>query len=160
MGGELASPWEWGHETVLDWNLHDAPGHEGVRRFVAALNHLYAAEPALHRRDCHPEGFSWIIGDDAEHSVFVYARHAPGERSAVVVVNATPGVHHQYRIGVPAAGRWVEALNSDDHEFGGSGMRATGPSGAAALPVDSHGHFQSILVTVPPLAVVVLVPER
>jgi 1,4-alpha-glucan branching enzyme len=159
MGAELASPTEWGHETVLDWNLHDAPGHGGVRRFVAALNHLYATEPAMHRLDCHPDGFSWIVGDDAEHSVYVYARHAHDERSAVVLVNATPGVVHQYRIGVPSRGRWVEALNSDDAEFGGSGVSATGPDGQESLPVDSHGLFQSILVTLPPLAVVVLVPE-
>ena len=55
MGGEVAAPTEWAHEGTIDWpRLHDAPGHEGVRRLVADLNALYAAEPALHTGDADP----------------------------------------------------------------------------------------------------------
>ena len=38
MGGELATPSEWNHEATLDWSLHDAPLHDGVRRWLTALN--------------------------------------------------------------------------------------------------------------------------
>ena len=31
MGDELATWNEWSHEGTLDWSLHDAPMHEGVR---------------------------------------------------------------------------------------------------------------------------------
>ena len=34
--------------------------------WVAALNRLYRSEPALHRLDNDPAGFSWIVGDDAD----------------------------------------------------------------------------------------------
>jgi 1,4-alpha-glucan branching enzyme len=159
MGCELASPTEWNHEATLDWTLHDAPGHAGVRTFVAALNRLYRDEPAMHLRDCHPEGFQWLVGDDAEQSVYAYARLAPDARPVVVIANATPAIHHSYRIGVPRAGRWREVLCSDDEAYGGSGVHAIGPDGVDTMPIDSHGQFQSILVTVPPLAVVALTPD-
>jgi 1,4-alpha-glucan branching enzyme len=159
MGCELASPTEWNHEAVLDWTLHDAPGHAGVRTFVAALNRLYRDEPAMHLRDCHPEGFQWLVGDDAEQSVYAYARLAPDARPVVVIANATPAIHHSYRIGVPRAGRWREVLCSDDEAYGGSGVHAIDQDGVDTMPIDSHGQFQSILVTVPPLAVVALTPD-
>jgi 1,4-alpha-glucan branching enzyme len=159
MGNEMAMPTEWNHEGVIDWSLHDSEGHVGVRRWVAALNELYRDEPALHLLDSNPDGFSWIIGDDAEHSVFVWARTAPGARPVVVVVNATPSVHHHYRIGVPMAGTWREVANSDDLAYGGSGVSTCEAGTVETTPVDSHGHFQSISVSVPPLAVAVLAAE-
>ena len=92
MGGELASPSEWNHEATLDWALHDAPGHDGVRRLVADLNRLYAGEPALHAGDADPSGFEWIVGDDDVHSVYAWLRRDPSGagRPVLVVVNATP----------------------------------------------------------------------
>ncbi len=159
MGGELAAPTEWNHEGVLDWSLHDAPGHSGVRRWVSELNRLYRTEPALHAMDAHPDGFKWIVGDDAERSVYVWMRHADDARPVVVIVNATPTPHHDYRIGVPQAGTWRVLASSDDAEFGGSATAATGPDGAVTMPVDSDGQYRSILVTVPPLSVVLLAPD-
>jgi 1,4-alpha-glucan branching enzyme len=50
-------------------------------------------------------------------------------------------------------------LCSDDEAYGGSGVHAIGPDGVDTMPIDSHGQFQSILVTVPPLAVVALTPD-
>ena len=50
MGGELASYREWNHDANLDWSLHDAPRHAGVRLWLAALNDVYCTEPALWRR--------------------------------------------------------------------------------------------------------------
>ncbi len=158
MGDELATEHEWDHEGLLDWSLHDAPGHGEVRRFVARLNRLYADEPALHLLDANPDGFRWIESGDAEHSVFVYARLAPSHRPVVVIANATPVVHHHYRIGVPVGGPWRVLLSSDDAEFGGSGVSPLDGEVAGTMPIDSHGCFQSLLVTVPPLAVVLLVP--
>jgi 1,4-alpha-glucan branching enzyme len=160
MGCELASPVEWDHEQVLDWGLHDAAGHQGVRHWVAHLNRIYAAEPALHRGDCDPAGFRWVIGDDHTHSVFAWLRLADGHRPVLVVANATPGVHTDYRIGVPVAGRWVELANSDAATFDGSGTASVDPrGGAVSEPTGAHGYEQSIAITVPPLAAVFLAPE-
>jgi 1,4-alpha-glucan branching enzyme len=156
MGGELASWSEWAHESTLDWSLHDSPMHEGVRLWIAALNELYRSEPALATGDADPAGFRWIIGDDDTHSVFAWLRLDPaGEAPPVLVVaNATPTVHHGYRIGVPAGGRWTEVLNSDAEIYGGSGTGNLG--GVDAEDHAWHGYDRSLPVTIPPLGVVVL----
>ena len=144
MGGELAQWHEWGHEGVLDWGLHDAPGHEGVRAWVRECNRLYREEAALHSGDAHPAGFAWVEAEDAEHSVYAYLRLAvrdgapdPDVRPVLVVVNATPTPIEQYRLGVPEASTWREIASSDDLRFGGSGVTNDGP--LEAHPVDSHG---------------------
>ena len=160
MGGELATPSEWNHEATLDWSLHDAPLHDGVRRWIAALNDVYRSEPALARGDADPAGFSWIIGDDDTHSVFAWLRADPtGDAPPVLaVINATPTVHYGYRVGVPQGGRWVELLNSDAEVYGGSGMGNLG--GVAAEDQPWHGSPHSLPLTLPPLAVVLLRPDE
>ncbi len=159
MGGELAALSEWDHESTLDWDLHDAPGHEGVRRLVADLNAVYAKEPALHRGDAAVDGaggMQYVIGDDDTHSVFAWLRIDPvGEAPDVLVVaNATPTVHHGYRVGVPVAGAWAEIINTDSDLYGGSGL---GNLGVVRSDGQAwHGYDQSLVLTLPPLAVIFL----
>ena len=148
MGAELAMEAEWNHEQELPWALLDDPAHAGVADWVATLNALLRAEPALHRRDGDPAGFSWVIGDDADNSVLAFLRHADGERSVLVVCGFTPVPRDGYRIGVPLAGPWVELATSDATSFGGGGV---GNGVVATEPEPAHGHDQSIVVTVPPL---------
>jgi 1,4-alpha-glucan branching enzyme len=158
MGGELAQPREWNHESELDWWLLADPAHRGVHDWVAALNALLVEEPALHRVDDRPEGFSWLIGDDPRNTVLAWVRQAPGARPLVVVANLTPAVRDHYRVGVPSPGSWVELLSGDDERFGGSGVVRTGPF--AAAPVPAHGCAQSVSLRLPPLAVVFLAPDE
>ncbi len=160
MGGELA-PWtEWAHEGTLDWSLHDAFMHEGVRRLVADLNKLYQSEPSMHRGDCSGgAGMRWVESHDAERSVFAWLRVDPtGEaRPVLVVLNATPTPQYNYRLGVPVGGRWAELLNTDSDFYGGSGTGNFG--GVESSPLDSHDQHHSIVVTIPPLGGVVFAPE-
>ena len=158
MGGELASSSEWNHEAMLDWELHDSPMHEGVRLWIAALNELYRSERALAAGDADPAGFRWIIGDDDTHSVFAWLRLDPAGVAppVLVAVNATPTVHHGYRIGVPVGGRWAELLNSDAEIYGGSGMGNLGGVDTEDHPW--HGFDRSLPLTIPPLGVVALRP--
>ena len=74
MGSEFAQWAEFAHDATPHWDLLDAPAHRGVQRLVRDLNRTYAAEPALHALDCHAAGFSWLIGDDRDNSVFAFAR--------------------------------------------------------------------------------------
>jgi 1,4-alpha-glucan branching enzyme len=158
MGGELAEWHEWSHETTLDWSLHDAPMHEGVRRLLADLNALYRSEPAMHRGDCTGNGMQWVEAHDSEHGIFAWLRIDPSGdgRPILVVVNATPTPQFNYRLGVPVAGRWEELINSDAEAFGGSGLGNFG--GVDTAPLDSHDHHQSVVLTAPPLAVLALAP--
>jgi len=157
MGGEFAQEREWSHERSLDWHLLDGPRHRGVVELVRDLNELYAHTPALHELDCEPAGFEWIDADNAELSLFSYIRRARDGSFVVVIVNFTPVVHHGFRVGVPAAARYREILNTDAARYGGSGVGSDDP-----VEVDEHpanGRAQSIALTIPPLAAVVLSPQ-
>ncbi|WP_211186952.1 1,4-alpha-glucan branching protein GlgB [Achromobacter sp. Bel] len=149
MGGELACPAEWNHDASLDWNLLDDAGHKGVQRLVADLNRLYRDTPALHELDSDPAGFAWVVMDDADNSVAAFLRHAGGSL-VLAVSNFTPVARHGYRMGVPMAGRWTETLNTDAGCYGGSGQGNQGAALTAAEP--SHGHAQSLALTLPPLS--------
>jgi len=157
MGVELATWNEWYHEVGLDWDLLSSPAHAGVARWLGDLNRLYRAEPALHELDCEPPGFAWIDCNDSEGSTLCFARRARDpDDELVVACNFTPLPRHRYRVGVPRPGFWAEVLNGDAHEYGGSGVGNLG--GVASEDVACHGRPQSVLLTLPPLAVVVLKP--
>jgi len=157
MGGELANPAEWNHDTALPWALLDDPRHRGVQTLVRDLNEAHRALPALHRLDAAPEGFRWVIGDDRAQSVFAFLRLGwEGEPPALVVSNLTPIPRQAYRIGVPWGGTWREVVNTDAAAYGGSN---TGNGGAVgAEPLESHGYAQSLSLTLPPLATLILSP--
>ena len=76
MGSEFGQWREWNHDTSLDWQLLDEPGHAGLRRVVQDLNALYRREPALHQRDHQPDGFRWIDCSDNENSIVSVLRLA------------------------------------------------------------------------------------
>ena len=158
MGGEFGQWREWNHDRSLDWHLLDeGPFHRGLQRWVRDLNTLLRGEPALYERDFKPEGFEWIDCNDVEHSVFSLVRWDAARRQPVVgVFNFTPLPRHNYRLGVPCAGTWQEALNGDAGLYGGSGQGNIGR--VDATPVAAHGRFQSLVLTLPPLAALVLRP--
>jgi 1,4-alpha-glucan branching enzyme len=155
MGCEFAQDREWNHDISLDWHLLDDPSHRGMQTLVRDLNSLYRELPALHARDCDPAGFQWVIGDDRAQSVFAYLRYGDwGDAPALVVCNLTPVPRHDYRIGVSEAGVWIERFNSDAADYGGSGM---GNGGLAhADDIGAHGQPASVVLTLPPLATLVL----
>jgi 1,4-alpha-glucan branching enzyme len=158
MGAELAQWKEWNHDSSLDWHLLDDPVHAGIAKWLEDLNRLYRGEPALHELDCHPEGFEWIDGSDAEYSVIAFLRRGKTQGEPVVVAfNFTPVVRENYRIGVPGRGFWKEILNSDAAEYGGSGVGNQG--GVDAVPIPMHGRTHSLTLTLPPLGVLFLQRE-
>ena len=80
MGQEFAQRREWSEERALDWELLEAKPHAGCATWCAISTTPIASTPALHARDCEPEGFEWLVADDRENSVFAWLRTAPGER--------------------------------------------------------------------------------
>jgi 1,4-alpha-glucan branching enzyme len=157
MGAELAMWDEWSHDRPLPWDLLEAPMHAGVAQFVEDLGRVYAATPALWAGDHEAEGFAWIDASDVEASVYSWIRRGDGQ-TAVVVLNLTPVPRHDYRLGLPHGGRWVEAINSDSEHYGGSNLGNLG--GAVAVEESWHGQPFSTNLTLPPLAGLILVPER
>ena len=147
MGQEFAQRREWSEDRALDWDLRSSTAHEGVRKLVRDLNHLYRGHPALHARDCESDGFAWLIADDAANSVFAWLRTAPGAAPVAVIANLTPVARAPYRIPLPHDGRWREIINSDALDYWGSGLGNLG--GVAAKD-------GAAWVTLPPLATIML----
>ena len=156
MGCEFGQWREWNHDAELDWYLLQYPEHKGVQSLVADLNRLYRDEKALHQQDCVPQGFQWLIGDDARNSVYAWLRWSAEGEPLLVVANFTPVPREGYRIGVPFGEQWVEVLNSDAQVYAGSNYGNLGAVNSEALP--SHGQPLSLAVNLPPLAVLVLRP--
>jgi 1,4-alpha-glucan branching enzyme len=153
MGGELAQRREWNHDGSLDWHLASDRMHGGVMHLVGELNRILRMK-AMHELDLDPAGFEWIDANDADQSVLSFERRDRAGNRVVVVLNATPIVRRNYRIGVDRAGVWHELLNTDAPAFGGSGQGNLG--GVEAAPVPSHGRPFSLNLTLPPLSAIFL----
>jgi len=153
MGQEFAQRREWNEDCPLDFHLLEFPLHKGIQLLVRDLNRLHQTQPALHARDCEPEGFRWIVADDSDQSVVAFARYGePQDPPVVMAANFTPVPRHGYRIGLPWPGWWREILNTDAEIYGGSGIGNLG--GVTANDIPSHGLPASAEVTLPPLAAI------
>jgi 1,4-alpha-glucan branching enzyme len=158
MGQEFA-PWdEWTETRSLDWHLLQFAPHAGMQRLIGDLNRIYRETPALYARDCEPEGFEWLIGDDRANSVFAWQRNSGGDEPPVVVVsNFTPVPRDGYVLPLPRAGRWSERINTDAAIYGGSDKGNMG--GIVATATGSHGKPASATVSIPPLATLIFAFE-
>ena len=154
MGSEFGQWREWNHDRSLDWHLLEHGLHQGVSLWLRDLNRLYRNEPALYERDFTPDGFSWVDCHDWEQSSLSYLRHGNNpDDTLLVVCNFTPVTRTNQRVGVPRPGYWRELLNSDAQLYGGSGQGNLG--GVESTPVAAHGHYHSLLLTLPPLSVLI-----
>jgi 1,4-alpha-glucan branching enzyme len=157
MGQEFGQPSEWSEERGLDWWILDQPVHRGLQSLVAQLNRVYRAEPALWERDHDPGGFEWLVGDDAANNTIAFLRWSAAGDPLAVIVNFSGNPVGPYRIGLPVSGEWVELLNTDAVEFGGSGV---GNLGIVLATPESHGgQPASAELTLPPLASLWLAPK-
>ena len=158
MGGEFAQEREWNHDRGLDWHLLDQPENRGVQTLLRDLNRLYTTLPALHVWDCEPDGFRWVVLQDAGQSVFAYLRLGGEDAKPVLVIcNFTPVPRYGYRLGVPDGGAWREVLNTDAGVYGGSNVGNGGAIQSEDAP--SHDLPASLLLTLPPLATIILTAE-
>jgi 1,4-alpha-glucan branching enzyme len=182
MGSEIGEEREWDNERPVDWWMLDQwPDHAKLQHMVAELNKLYRAQPALWEQDFNPDGFRWIDASDADDNVLCFWRarrpraHAspdghspvhyemevswpnvPASDIVVCLANFSPVPHVGYRIGLPRPGRWLELLNTDAQEWGGSGLGNMGE--VMAEDVGWHGLANSAEVVLPPLGVLWLAP--
>ncbi|RWX61397.1 1,4-alpha-glucan branching protein GlgB [Mesorhizobium sp. M4B.F.Ca.ET.089.01.1.1] len=151
MGQEFAQRREWSEARALDWDLLDHAPHRGIWQTVRDLNYLYRSRPALHARDCEPEGFSWLIVDDSENSVFAWLRSAPDGNPIALISNFTPVPRENYRVPLPKAGKWREIINTDASAYGGSGK---GNGGVVEARAEGGGISATMLL--PPLSTIML----
>ena len=145
MGSEFAQNDEWSESAGLQWHLTEYAEHQGVQKVVADLNSLYKQTPALWEKDTNPEGFSWLVNNDGAANVVAFTRWDDHQGALVSVTNFSPVPHESYQLPFPSAGNWNEILNTDDQNYGGSGV-------SNANVVVSESQIAS--VRIPPLATV------
>jgi 1,4-alpha-glucan branching enzyme len=159
MGSEFAQWHEWDYDSEIQWDLLGWDTHNGIKRMLADLNHLVIREPALHQVDFRAEGFEWIDCMNRDDSVIVFLRKGEDPDDFVLVAsNFTPVVREGYRIGVPQAGYYSEIFNSDSSYYAGGNVGNA--SGVTATTLPHHGRPASLQLNLPPLATVVLKPQR
>lgn len=151
MGSEFAQFIEWDYKKGLDWLLLDYPKHEGMRKYVRSLNRLYAESPAFWEQDDSWDGFLWLNVDDAERSSIAFMRTAKNS-SVICACNFTPVRYDNFVIGLPENGVLREILNSDDADFGGTGVRNAPRIRAENEPFLDLRY--SAKITLPPLSTV------
>ncbi len=158
MGCDIGQSGEWRANDEVSWPLlEQGPYHRGIQRLVRDLNHLYQGEPALWEADYDFAGFFWIDCSDADDSVLSFARqNRDGSRRAVVILNLTPVLRLNYRLGLPQGGYWREVLNTDSQNYAGGNNGNLG--GAHAEPHPIHNQPFSAAFTLPPLGVIVFRP--
>lgn len=154
MGAEFGQSSEWNFESSLDWHLLQYPFHNGIKKTITQLNKLYKTEPALHEKQFSPEGFEWINYSDHENAVMSFIRKGNNPKDdLIVVINFTQVVRENYRIGLPRTGKLTEIFNSDDADFGGSGVKNTKKLSIDTNPYDGKEYSTALLL--PPLSVVI-----
>jgi 1,4-alpha-glucan branching enzyme len=155
MGQEFAQGPEWNHNSQIDWDAAERDPHRGVQRLVRDLNTLYRGEPAMHAKDCDPDGFQWIDANDAERSMFSWVRRGGRDDPPIVVIaNFTPVERPDTDIGLPNAGTWEEVLNTDAEIYGGGNRGNMGK--IVARDGEMQGQPATARITVPPLATIML----
>ena len=154
MGSEFGQSSEWNFESSLDWHLLEYPFHNGIKKVITKLNKLYKTEPALHEKQFSHDGFEWINYSDHENAVMSFIRKGNNPADdLIVVLNFTQVVRENYRIGIHKTGKLVELFNSDDTDFGGSGVKNSKKLSIENNPYDGKEYSTALLL--PPLSVVV-----
>ena len=159
MGNEFGQGREWNVNSSLDWHLlnNEHTGHEwhqGVKLASTDLNKLYQSTNALHTLDFEAQGFGWIDCHDSDQSIISYIRRGLDNSFVIIVLNFTPVLRNEYRIGVPVAGHYNELFNSDAACYGGSNQG--NGTGVNTENIAWMNQNQSIVITLPPLAGIVL----
>ncbi len=152
-GAELGTWNEWSHESTLERDLIQQDYHAQISLFLQDLGSLYISNKALWELDCRPEGFSWIDCNDYLNSVLAYIRRSR-DGYIICLLNFTPVVREGYRVGVPELTTYKEILNSDSTYYGGSNLG--NGTYLNAKPGPCHGYEQHLVLTLPPLASLIL----
>jgi 1,4-alpha-glucan branching enzyme len=152
MGSEFGQGDEWSQERGLIWDLLQYRFHSGVRQLTSDLNRAYRDHPALWRQDAVQAGFEWIDANDHAGNTLSFLRFDGSGAALACLANFSGEPHEHYRVGLPAAGRWTELINTDAADYGGSGVGNLGAVEAVTQPW--HGLPASAELRLPPLGVV------
>ncbi len=149
MGTEWLEDNGWEFEKI-DWSQKTQ--YAQIFRFYSDLIRLRTSREALF---ADASAFAFHTNETAD--VFAFERAIPGGDSFVVLANfggASYAGAGSYRIGLPRAGAWEVALQSDALEYGGFGAGTRGV--VVAEPSPLHAFAQSAAFDLPARSFVLL----
>jgi 1,4-alpha-glucan branching enzyme len=159
MGFELGQFAEWKDKEQLDWNLMDYEMHQKLNAYVKLLTKVYKRSKALYELDHLQDGFEWIDANNSHQSIFSFLRKGKKTEELLVVICNFTGVNYPvYRIGVPKLGEYREIFNSDQIEYGGTGL--VNKKTVLAEDEPFHGQPYSLNLTIPPFGFQIIRPVK
>ena len=149
MGSELAHFREWDENRELDWMLLRYPLHDAFHKYIAALNGLYHAEPALYEGEYNAACFEWVACQSRDEGIYAYLRKGRGG-PLLAVMNTQPKAYLKYPLYL-AEGCTARMLFSTDlQQWGGATKAPSQPQ--ATLPGGVFGRSHTLYVDLPPLS--------
>ena len=149
MGSELAHFREWDENRELDWMLLRYPLHDAFHKYIAALNGLYHAEPALYEGEYNAACFEWVACQSRDEGIYAYLRKGRGG-PLLAVMNTQPKAYLKYPLYL-AEGCTARMLFSTDlQQWGGATKAPSQPQ--ATLPGGVFGRNHTLYVDLPPLS--------
>ena len=154
MGSEFAQGLEWRYAYGLEWELLEYEPHIKMQEYIKDLNHFYKNEKAMYEIDNSYEGFDFIDPHNNDQSIIVLMRKGKNPKDFVIaVINFTPVVYYDYKVGVPYPGTYQEVFNSDDKKYWGSNQ-VMKESELVSKNEKWHNKNYHINIKVPPLGAV------
>lgn len=155
MGGEFGQFIEWRYDAGLDWMLLAYDSHRSLHHYVKSLNRVYRENACLWQLDHKPEGFSWIMADDADNSILVFMRRGINRNDYMIMAfNFTPVHRRKYPIKVLQEGEYYQVINSDHIDFGGNTVEL--PKYTTTKEITENGISYKIYVDLAPLSAIYL----
>ena len=136
MGQDIGEYKEFNEKRAVEWGLLENADHKKLNKLVAALNKLYVTCPALYEKDTSWEGFEWINCITPNACMLSYIRKTDNVKDMLVVVANFADARQEFRVGVPCEGKYQEVFNTDDLEYGGSGIVNTAVCDALEMEWD------------------------
>ncbi len=124
-----------------------------LENMIHSLNDVYYNKPALHLLDTTDAGFEWINSMASEECMMSFMRKGEKDSDMLVVVVNMAGVDRMFEVGVPADGKYYEIFNSDDNNFGGTGVLNPGRIEANFSEADGRPYSIPVKVAATSLAI-------
>lgn len=161
MGAEFGQFIEWNFAEELDWLNLNNPVNQKHQHYMTELNKFYLENKSLWELDHKPEGTVIMQADKPEETVLSFIRKSKDpDDFLIIVLNFRPHQYDEFKLGVPYAGTYAEAFNSERSEFGGSWESAQVDKEAQEVE-DGLYYDQdyTITVTLPAMSLLVMKPK-
>jgi len=152
MGAEWLEDTDFGANVAnrIDWSKKST--YAGIVAFYRSLIGLRVSLDAL-----RADSPIYVSHVNESGNVIGFRRYNGFGSEAMVIANFSNTDYSGYRVGVPVAGAWTEAVNSQSLAFMGDGPDNAGPLATQAVSWD--GFNQSLVLNVPAMGLMVLAPS-